>query len=295
MRTLDELDEMLRMLDEAGRVSDDELRRGFTKFRMDLQLDLPPDPYSPEYRARIFELYEWLHGTPYAPTNEVSEFDVAVAADRPFPYSTQSAQTVGDQLIAMGYIIKVMDLAPQSKVLELGAGWGNTTIALAQMSHEVTAIDIEPNFVKLIEMRADRANAPIQALHGDFSLIDTLDEQFDAVLFFECFHHAADHLGLLASLDRVVAPGGKVIFAAEPIIGLAAVPLVPAPRWPVALGHPHERLVRARASRRATSAPPSSASAGAASATCARTRSGASCSSPSGWPTSAAPARLSSR
>ena len=218
VRTLDELDEMLRMLDEAGRISDDELRRGFTKFRMDLQLDLPPDPYSPEYRARIFELYEWLHGTPYAPANEVSEFDVVAAADRPFPYATQSAHTVGDQLIAMGYLIKVMDLAPQSKVLELGAGWGNTTLALAQMGHEVTAIDIESNFVKLIEMRADRANAPIRVLHGDFSLIDTLDEQFDGVLFFECFHHAADHLGLLASLDRVVAPGGRVIFAAEPIM-----------------------------------------------------------------------------
>lgn len=217
VRTLDELDEMLRMLDDAAKISDDELRRGFTTFRMELQLDLPKDPYSPEYRTKVFELYEWLHGSPYTTANEVSSFDVATAADRPFPYATESAQTVGHQLIAIGHIIRTMNLAPRSKVLELGAGWGNTTLQLAQMGHEVTAIDIEPNFVKLVATRADRLNVPVRVLQGDFSLIDTLDEQFDAVLFFECFHHAADHLGLLAGLDRVVAPGGHVIFAAEPI------------------------------------------------------------------------------
>ena len=110
-----------------------------------------------------------------------------------------------------------MNLPAHSKVLELGPGWGNTTLALARMGHDVTAIDIEPNFVKLIETRAARVNTPIQVLHGDFALISELDDQYDAVLFFECFHHAADHLGVLESLDRVVAPGGRVIFAAEPI------------------------------------------------------------------------------
>ena len=73
------------MLDEAGKVSDDELRRGFTRFRMELRLDLPADPYSPEYRAKVFELYEWLHGSPYTPANEVSSFDVVAAADSSVP------------------------------------------------------------------------------------------------------------------------------------------------------------------------------------------------------------------
>ena len=245
VRTLDELDEMLRMLDEAGQVSDDELRRGFTRFRMDLRLDLPADPYSPEYRAKVFELYEWLHGSPYTPANEVSSFDVVAAADRPFPYATESPQTVGNHLIAVGHIIRTMNLAPRSRVLELGAGWGNTTLALAQMGHDVTAIDIEPNFVKLIETRADRLNAPVRVLQGDFSLIDTLDEQFDAVLFFECFHHAADHLGLLAGLDRVVAPGGRLRVRGRADHRLAALPVVPAARRRVAVGDPQERLVRA--------------------------------------------------
>ena len=280
VRTLDELDEMLRMLDEAGKVSDDELRRGFTRFRMELRLDLPADPYSPEYRAKVFELYEWLHGSPYTPANEVSSFDVVAAADRPFPYATESPQTVGNHLIAVGHIIRTMNLAPRSRVLELGAGWGNTTLALAQMGHDVTAIDIEPNFVKLIETRADRLNAPVRVLQGDFSLIDTLDEQFDAVLFFECFHHAADHLGLLAGLDRVVAPGGRLVFAAEPITDSLRYPwclrLDGESLWAIRT----ERLVRAGLPGDLLPRRPWRGSGGVATSSCAQTRRGAWCSSP---------------
>lgn len=45
-----------------------------------------------------------------------------------------------------------------------------------------------------------------------------------AILFFECFHHCADHQDLIKGLDRVVSPGGKVIFAAEPITDDFPVP-----------------------------------------------------------------------
>jgi ubiquinone/menaquinone biosynthesis C-methylase UbiE len=224
VRSLAELDQMLVMLDEAAAVSDDDLRRGFTRFRMELDLAMPADPYSDEYRRKVFELYEWLHGKPYDPRNEVTPFDVQAAADTPFPYVTQSARTVGNHLIAVGHVIRTLDLAPASRVLEFGPGWGNTTVALARMGHRVTAIDIEPSFVELISTRAGRVHTDVKAVVGDFSMIHDLEEQFDAVLFFECFHHCADHLALLAGLDRVVAPGGRVLFAAEPITDAFAIP-----------------------------------------------------------------------
>jgi protein-L-isoaspartate O-methyltransferase len=135
----------------------------------------------------------------------------------PFPYSTGSAQTVGNQLMAIGHIIKTMDLPPASRVLELGPGWGNTTLALAQMGHHVTAVDIDPSFRDLITERARRAGVEIDVRVGDFSSAYDLGTTFDAILFFESFHHSADHLTLLQRLDRVVAPGGMLVFAAEPI------------------------------------------------------------------------------
>jgi SAM-dependent methyltransferase len=217
VRTLTELDECLALLERAAEVSDDELRRGFATFRMELDLDLPDDPFSDEYRQSVFNLYEWLHGAPYTPRNEFTLFELERYTDVPFPYATQSGSTVGNYLIGMGHIIRTLNLAPQSRVLEFGPGFGNVTIALAQMGHHVTAIDIGQNFVDLINARAASVHTPVDAVVGDFSMVHELDGTYDAVLFFECFHHCADHLGLLGGLDRVVAPGGRVFFAGEPI------------------------------------------------------------------------------
>jgi protein-L-isoaspartate O-methyltransferase len=224
VHTLDELDAALARLDAAAAVSDDQLRRAFQSFRMELDLDLPPDPASDAYAQGIFELYAWLHGSPYDPSHEVTPLDVEAAADVPFPYATQSARTVGQHLMAVGHVIRTLDLGAGSRVLELGPGWGNTTLALARMGCAVTAVDIEPRFVELIRTRADRIHADIDARVGDFSLVRELEGPYDAVLFFECFHHCADHRGLLADLSRVVAPGGKVVFAAEPIETAFPVP-----------------------------------------------------------------------
>ncbi len=215
--TLEEVDEMLKMLDKAAAISDDELRRGFTQFHMRFPLDLPADPDSPEYRAAQMKMYEWLHGKPYSVTNEVSEFNVKAAASRPFPFYTESPQTVGNHIISIGHLIRTLNLPPKSSILEFGPGWGNTTVWLARMGYQVTAVDIEKNFVELIQERARRKSLHIDAIQGDFSMLHQFERQFDAVLFFECFHHCSDHQSLIAGLDRVIAPGGKVVFAAEPI------------------------------------------------------------------------------
>lgn len=215
--TLAELDALLRELDAAQAESDDALRRLFTTFHMDFPLPLPADPESADYRHVQMQLYEWLHGKPYASSNEVTSFDVAQAAQTPFPFYTRSAQTIGGQLIGIGHIIRSLDLPPGASVLEFGPGWGNTTLLLARSGYQVTAIDIEQNFVDLISERARREQLPVQVRQGDFSQIRDIEQAYDAVLFFECFHHCADHQALVAALAAVVRPGGRVVFAGEPI------------------------------------------------------------------------------
>lgn len=217
VRTLEEVDVIMREIDAAAAISDDELRGVFKTFRMELAMPSGIDPASEEYRTKQLELYQWLHGSPYSVKNEGSPFDVERAIAKPFPYSTESAETVGNQLIAIGYLIKHLALKPHSRVLEFGAGWGNTTIALARMGHQVTVIEIEPNFVKLIKKRASRVGVNVNVIQGDFFDCKTLNSQFDAVLFYESFHHCAHHRALIPLLDLLIAPGGTIMFAAEPI------------------------------------------------------------------------------
>jgi protein-L-isoaspartate O-methyltransferase len=217
LHTLEELDEMLGHLDEAATISDEALRAGFTTFRMELDRTMPGDPFSEEYRSAVMDVYAWLHGSPYELSHEHVPFELARFVDTPFPYSTRNCTIVGNHLMAVGHVIATLDLPPGSRVLEFGAGWGNTTLALAQMGHAVTVVDVSPEFVDLIRARASRANVAVRAIVGDFSHAEGLEGEYDAVLFFESFHHCTHHLALLADLDRIVAAGGRVLFAAEPI------------------------------------------------------------------------------
>ena len=213
--SLEQIDRFLARADEAR--SDPELREIFASFSVEYDCEVPGDPFSGEYRERQLALYHALAGKAYTPENEVSHFDVTTCSVNPFPYCNGSAELVGNQLLAIGFLIKAMNLPVGSRILEFGPGWGNTTLQLAKMGYRVTAIDIEQNFVDLIAERAQMESLDIKVIQGDFSLIETMSEQFDAILFFECFHHCADHLRLIASFEKRLAPGGIVCLAAEPI------------------------------------------------------------------------------
>src|SRR5262249_25138598 len=105
--SLDALDGKLREIDSAYARSHGGMRAVFRSFRMDCPVQLPEDPYSQAYRDAQFELYRMISGrNAYAVENEKNDFEIT--ADRPFPYYTESADTVGQQLMGVGFIIKTM-------------------------------------------------------------------------------------------------------------------------------------------------------------------------------------------
>jgi hypothetical protein len=110
-----------------------------------------------------------------------------------------------------------MDLPPGARVVEFGPGWGFTSLWLAKLGHKVTVVEIDPAFCALLARRAAQEGVEIEIVNDDFMWIARAGRQFDAAVFFECFHHCADHLGLLAALADAVAPEGALYFAAEPI------------------------------------------------------------------------------
>lgn len=169
-------------------------------------------------------LYAALAGKEYISANEVTPFDVDSAAVNPFPYLNKSCELVGNHLMAIGFLIKNLNLPVGAKILEFGPGWGNTTLILAKMGFDVTAVDIEQNFIDLIDKRAQMECLKIKTIRDDFSYINTVSEPVDAVLFFECFHHSADHLAIIRSFDKAVKRGGVVCFASEPITSDFPIP-----------------------------------------------------------------------
>ncbi len=214
------LDEALAHAEAGFALSDDEGRRRLAEIevRIDRSIVVPADPYSPEYGVVQDEVYRAISGRDsyVAGRDERSNFDVEHAVTSPFPYATRSPATVGDQLIAQGFLIRSMNLPAGASIIEFGPGWGNTTVHLAKMGYSIRVVEIEPNFVELIRRRAAHEHVTIDVVTSDMSTYRT-DDSFDAALFFESFHHAHDHLGLLSNLREMVRPGGIAVFAGEPV------------------------------------------------------------------------------
>ena len=214
---LDDLDAELARADAAFGRSNDEGLAALREFQLAPPASLPKDPWSPAYRAAQLQLYQRISGrASYSVEHERSGIDVAAASREPYPYLTRSTAEVGDQLIGIGYLIKHLGLSPPAELLELGPGWGNTTCALAQMGFRVTAVDVDPDFLEVIRARAAAFAERVTLVHSDM-LGFRADRTFDAALFYESFHHCADHLAMLAKLRDLVRPGGRLVFAAEPI------------------------------------------------------------------------------
>jgi SAM-dependent methyltransferase len=84
-----------------------------------------------------------------------------------------------------------------------------------RLGFEVTAVEIEPRFCELLEARA--RDLPGLRVVESSMLEFRAEGPFDAAIFYEAFHHCADHLALLERLHALVRPGGRILFAAEPV------------------------------------------------------------------------------
>jgi 2-polyprenyl-3-methyl-5-hydroxy-6-metoxy-1,4-benzoquinol methylase len=213
---LSELDAEMNRIDEMAQSDTFNDLRETNSFWVDLPA-INADPSSHVYMDWVMETYRSIANQDYATKNEASTFLNHDLASVPFPYATRDPYVVGEQLMAIGHVIQSMKLAPGSRILEMGFGWGNTSLQLARMGYDVSGIDIEKKFVDMVNLQAKMLNVPIRPRQGTFFDIETLDEKFDAVLFFESFHHCADHIRLLKSIPAVLKVGGKLVLAGEAI------------------------------------------------------------------------------
>lgn len=217
INTIEELDQILDEIESQSQGSYLELQKQLPGFRMEYDLQVPDDPYSTEYRNAQFALYEKIAGQPYAVENEVSDVDVEAAVRQPYPYNIDDNQVVGDHLIKLGNVVRALELDPGSKIIELGAGWGDLSLLLALMGFDVTAVEINQKACQVINRRANNLGVELNVVHDDFFYIEQLAGPVDALIFLSAFHHCADHVRLIRSFHSAVKRTGSVYLAGEPI------------------------------------------------------------------------------
>ena len=224
---LADLDGIIKDVEQASPHNNAELVKrlaGFSiKLKGDLSAILATDPQSTAYIEKIKEVHEEIIGKRHSRDLEgLPGLNLEYEFNWPYPWGTQCAETVGRFLISYGFIIRSADLPRGARVLEVGCGMGSLTWNLARMGYRVDAID--PNPEQCAGVRAFTRGFPappdVYALTLDEWLAqrDKADK-YDAVIFFESFHHLMDHQACLrALLGDHMRPDGKVILAAEPIM-----------------------------------------------------------------------------
>ncbi len=150
-----------------------------------------------------------------------------------------------DQVTAK--VRKALGRAPghYARSLEIGAGTGYFTLNLlrAGLVGEATCSDISPGMLDALKANARRLGLTVATEPANAELLPFPDASFDLVLGHAVLHHIPDLPRAFAEFERVLAPGGTVLFAGEPSRygdRLATVPkrfaTAVAPLWRRAIG-----------------------------------------------------------
>jgi SAM-dependent methyltransferase len=121
-------------------------------------------------------------------------------------------------------------------VLEIGCGTGNFTGQIASRATQVTAVDLNPDYVRIAAERfRDRPNVEVRTADATRT---EWPEPFDAIVMLDVLEHVEDDVGLLRRLKQALAQDGLLVLK------------VPAAAWlysPMdqAIGH-HRRYSRDR-------------------------------------------------
>ncbi len=124
--------------------------------------------------------------------------------------SSPGFQALRDEIIALAAP------APTDEVLDIGAGTGLLTLALAPDVQRVWALDVSVAMCQHLEERAtDLGFANVGTLHSSAVQVPLATNSVDLAVSNYCFHHLRDSEKdrALAELHRVLRPGGRLVFA----------------------------------------------------------------------------------
>jgi len=127
------------------------------------------------------------------------------------PCSSGSQTIVGTSMqIVAERLCEAVDLRAGSRVLDVAAGNGNTTLAAARRWCDVTSTDKNPAVFKTSRKRAEAECLKIKFVEADAEKLPFPDQSYDVVLSAFGVMFAPDQEKAAAELVRVCKPGGSI-------------------------------------------------------------------------------------
>ena len=113
----------------------------------------------------------------------------------------------------------VVDLAapkPGEVVVDVGCGTGNAALLVAATGAKVTGVDPAPRLLEVARQRAAAEGADVEFVDGTAEALPLGDGVADLVISVFGVMFSADVPAAVAELDRVTAPGGRILVTSFP-------------------------------------------------------------------------------
>jgi 2-polyprenyl-3-methyl-5-hydroxy-6-metoxy-1,4-benzoquinol methylase len=219
--TADNLDCFVRRIDALGGPGHPAARAMLDRahYQPATSPDTSLDPFGPQWLQQQLDLHREISGRGLdQAANEQVDIDIDRHVAAPNAYDHWFPKPFSDHLTRLLSVLRLADPRRGSILLDMGCGWGLSSEFMAQAGLQVVAMDINPQFVALVNRRAARLGLPITAHIGEFDHWGPA-HPVDQVLFYECLHHALRPWEVLRRFATTLNkdPGCHVLMAGEPV------------------------------------------------------------------------------
>lgn len=114
------------------------------------------------------------------------------------------------------YETLLADLPKQSRILDVGVGFGHSSVFLAAQGHKVVAVEPALSLCELISGAAAKFNLDLEVVQGVGEHLSRLDRaDFDIVIFNASLHHCDDPVRAIDEAYQCLRPGGLIYLVNE--------------------------------------------------------------------------------
>ena len=114
------------------------------------------------------------------------------------------------------FILKRLGALKGKKLLDIGAGLGESSVYFALLGARVTTVDVSPRMVeKAIEL-GKKYGVELEGVVSGAEDLKVSEGEYDVIYIANTIHHVHDHSRLSEQMSRALKPGG-IFFSCDPL------------------------------------------------------------------------------
>ncbi|MFY9225170.1 MAG: class I SAM-dependent methyltransferase [Blastocatellia bacterium] len=114
------------------------------------------------------------------------------------------------------FILSQMGLVKGKRILDVGAGLGESSVYFALLGAEVTMVDISPKMVELAVKLGKNYGVEIKGIVCAAESLNVPDNYYDFIYIGNLLHHLTDRAKLFQQVNSALKPGGR-FFSWDPL------------------------------------------------------------------------------